>query len=277
MKLVTWNVNSIKVRRDRLLRLLAARQPDVVCLQELKSVESALPVASIRELGYHMVAIGQQTYNGVAILSRSEPRDVVAGLEGDDGDEQARFIAATIDGLRVISVYVPNGQAMGSDKYAYKIAWLRRLRAYLERYHSPKTPLVVAGDFNVALTPDDCSSPSEWQGGVLYNPEIIGVLEEVLGWGLTDLFRLHNEGPGHLSWWDYRQAAFERDEGMRIDYLFGTEPVAERVVASFIDRDERVEVEGDKPSDHAPVVVSLDWQPPATVAPSGASTQGSLF
>ncbi len=268
MKVATWNVNSIRVRRDRVLTWLEARQPDVLCLQELKTVDSDFPLEAVRSVGYHAVTWGQRTYNGVAIISKEEPVDVVRGF-GDGGDDsQARFIAATIAGVRVVSGYIPNGQRMTSDKYPYKIEWYRRLKRWLEANCSPGGPVLVCGDFNVALTDADVG-PGEWEGGVLYNPEIVGMLEDLMSWGLTDVFRIHNPEPGQYSWWDYRQAAFERDSGMRIDYIFATQPLVDAAVASFIDKDERIEVENDKPSDHAPVVATFDY--------TGQPSQGMLL
>ena len=259
MKVVSWNVNSVKARQDRVLRFLRAREPDVLCLQELKVVEEAFPWDEIEALGYRAAVFGQKTYNGVAIISKAPLEDVTTGFVDGVDDPQARFIAATVDGIRIASVYVPNGQSLTSDKYPYKKEWLRRLRAYLDSHHEPSDPLLLCGDFNIVPADLDVLHPDQWQDTVLLNPEVRSLLESLLDWGLVDTFRLHNDEPHQFSWWDYRRAAFDRNDGMRIDLILATAPLVERCVTSFIDRDERVEVPGDKPSDHVPIMLSLDW------------------
>lgn len=259
MRIATWNVNSVRARHDRLLRFLRARQPDVLCLQELKVTDENFPTLEVSGLGYRWATHGQPTYNGVAILSRKPLEDVQAGFQDGDDDPQARFIAATIDGVRVVSLYVPNGQSVTSDKYPYKKRWLDRLFAWLDKHHTPGDALVLAGDYNIAPDNRDVSRPDKWEGSVLFNPEMRAVYQRLVDWGFTDLWRSHHPESEELSWWDYRGAAFERNQGMRIDFLMATKSVAEKSVASFMDRDERVEVEGYKPSDHVPVVASIDW------------------
>ncbi len=255
MKLATWNVNSVRAREERLLRWLGSAQPDVVCLQELKVVERDFPEERLREAGYTSVVHGQKTYNGVAILSRLEPCDVALGF-GDGGDEAAaRLVAARVGPLRVASVYVPNGAEVGSDKWRYKLDWLKRLRAWLERCCRPDELLAVCGDFNVAPEPRDVHDPAAWEASVLCHPEARAAFAEVCAWGLVDGFRIHHQEPGLYSWWDYRMLAFPKNRGLRIDHLLLSRSLAERCRAASIDRNER---KGKQPSDHAPVVVELD-------------------
>jgi exodeoxyribonuclease-3 len=234
VKLATWNVNSIRAREERLLRWLAKHQPDVLCLQELKVTDEAFPHLPVRAAGYHSTVLGQKTYNGVAILSRPEPADVERGL-GED-DEQARRVAARVGRVNVVSAYVPNGQEVGSEKWRYKLEWLKGLRAWLDRRFARTDLVALCGDFNVAPEARDVYDPAEWEPSVLFHPEARAALEHVRAWGFVDAFRLHNQAPGLYTWWDYRMLAFPRGRGLRID------------------RDER---KGKQPSDHAPVVVEL--------------------
>jgi exodeoxyribonuclease-3 len=254
VKLATWNVNSIRAREERLLRWLGATQPDVVCLQELKVVEDAFPLLALRALGYHAAVHGQKTYNGVAILARSEPSEVERGFADGGDDSQARLVAARVGELRVVSAYVPNGQEVGSEKWAYKLEWLRRLRAWFDRRFRPTERIVLCGDFNVAPEARDVCDPVAWEPSVLFHPEARAALESVRAWGLVDAFRLHHQAPGFYTWWDYRMLAFPKNQGLRIDHVFVSEPVAATCRAALIDRNER---KGKQPSDHAPVVVEL--------------------
>jgi len=255
MKLATWNVNSIRARGDRLLRWLESTGPDVVCLQELKVTEEAFPADALREAGFTAAVHGQKTYNGVAILSRDEPESVERGF-GDGGDDsQARLISVRVGGVTAVSVYVPNGAEVGSDKWAYKLDWLRRLRAWLDRRDPDREPLAVCGDFNVAPEARDVCDPAAWEASVLFHPEARAALENVRAWGLVDAFRLHHDAPGFYSWWDYRMLAFPRNQGLRIDHVLLSRALAGRCTGAAIDRNER---KGKQPSDHAPVVVDLD-------------------
>jgi exodeoxyribonuclease-3 len=249
MKLATWNVNSVRARQDRLLAWLASRQPDVLCLQELKTEESGFPFAEVKAAGYEVAMAGQKTYNGVAILSRTPITDVKRGLADGVDDQQARLIAGTVDGVRIISAYVPNGQAVGTDKYAYKLAWLARLRKYLDRYTNAGEPLALCGDFNVAPEERDVHDPLAWVGETLFHIDSRNALAKVVEFGLVDTLRLHHEGPGLFSWWDYRMLGFPKNRGLRIDQIWATRPLAERCVEASIDREER---KGKLPSDHAP-------------------------
>lgn len=258
MILATWNINSVKARTDRLLAWLDRARPDVVCLQELKVVDDQFPALEVRARGYHIETFGQRTYNGVAILSLSEPRDVLRGMDDEADDPQARLISATIDGVRVISAYFPNGGAMNSDKYEYKLAWMKRLRAHLDARHDPKKDSVaLCGDFNVAPFDDDIARPEEWGETVLTSPTVREALQDVQDFGFTDVFRpFHPEGHVY-TWWDYRGLGFERGNGLRIDHVFVTAPLADRCIGAVVDREER---KGKGASDHAPVLVELDLE-----------------
>jgi exodeoxyribonuclease-3 len=255
MKIATWNVNSIRARLERFLAWLERTQPDIVCLQELKVTDAAFPGDAIRAAGYHAAVHGQKTYNGVAILSRVEAAGVLRGFGDGVDDPQARFLAAEIGGLHVISAYVPNGQVVGSEPYAYKLAWLRRLRTFLEEHLSPATPVVVCGDFNVAREEQDVTHPAAWAETVLFHADVRAAMEQLLQWGLVDVVRQHHPGDLLLSWWDYRMLAFPKNDGLRLDYILATSPLAGRSTGGQIDRQER---KGDKPSDHAPVIALFD-------------------
>ena len=255
MKLATWNVNSIRAREARLLRWLEAARPDVVCLQELKVADAAFPTDVLRQAGYFAAVHGQKTYNGVAILSRSEPAEVERGFADGASDEAARLVAARVGPVHVVSVYVPNGQVVGSDKWSYKLDWLSRLRAWLDRTRRPDDLVAVCGDWNVAPEPRDVYDPEAWANTVLFHPQARSALEQVRSWGLVDAFRIHHQEGGQYSWWDYRQLAFPHKRGLRIDHVLLSRPLADRCRAAEIDRNER---KGKQPSDHAPVVVELE-------------------
>jgi exodeoxyribonuclease-3 len=251
MKLATWNVNSVRARQDRLLAWLEREKPDVVCLQELKVTDEAFPRLELEGLGWHIAMIGQRTYNGVAILSRSEISDVRIGLADGDPDTEARFIAGMTAGVRVISAYIPNGRSVGSDKWDYKLAWLRRLLMHLERHYKATEPLVLAGDFNVAPEDRDVARPDEWRDTVLCHEDGRALVRELITWGLVDTIRLHHTAEGPYSWWDYRMLGFAKGNGLRIDHILATKPLADRCTEAYVVRDER---KGKQPSDHAPVV-----------------------
>ncbi len=254
MKLATWNVNSIRARQERALAWLGAARPDALCLQETKVGDADFPVEEFRALGYHVALHGQRTYNGVAIASLEEPRDVVRGLDDGDDDPQARLIAATVGGVRVISAYCPNGQAPGTDKFAYKLRWFERLSAYLTRRHRPDEPLALCGDFNVAPEPIDVHDPQAWEGQTMCTLDERAAWRRLCGFGLVDVYRARHPEPGRYSWWDYRQLAFPFNKGLRIDHVLATEGLASRCIAAEIDREAR---KGKQASDHAPVVVEF--------------------
>jgi exodeoxyribonuclease-3 len=254
LKIATWNVNSIKARRERLLAFLQRHGPDVVCLQELKVETDAFPLEEANALGYRAVVHGQRSYNGVAILAKAPLEDAALGL-ADGGEDAARFLTAVVNGIRVMSVYVPNGGSTASEKWQYKLAWLERLLRYLERHHEPSEPLVVCGDLNIAPDDSDVARPDEWRSTVLCAPEVRAAFRRFVAWGLTDVFRKHHPEGGVYSWWDYRMLGFQKGNGLRIDHILATAPVAERSSSALIDREER---KGKLPSDHAPVIVTFD-------------------
>jgi len=253
MLIATWNVNSVKARKERLLAFLERHRPDVVCLQELKTEGAGYPFDDVRAAGYESAVLGQKTYNGVAILSREAPRDVTTGF-GDGGDEsQARLVAATVGGLRVASAYVPNGKEVGSEKWPYKLEWLARLAAWAAR-EKGGPPLVLCGDFNVAPEDRDVANPAAWADSVLCHADVRAAWAALLSTGLVDSFRLHHEEGGLYSWWDYRMLGFPKNDGLRIDHVLLARELASRCTRAFIDRDER---KGKLPSDHAPVFAEL--------------------
>jgi exodeoxyribonuclease III len=254
VKLVTWNVNSIRQRLERLLALLERHGPDVVCLQETKVVDADFPAEALRAAGYASVFAGQKAYNGVAILAKSEPREVASGFRDGGDDEQARLLAATISDVRVICAYVPNGQEVGSEKYAFKLAWLERLRRLLEREADPARALALVGDFNVAPADADVHDPEAWRGQVLCSEPERAALARVLDWGLVDAFRERYPERVAFTWWDYRELGFPKNRGLRIDHVLLTRPLVAKLEEVVIDREER---KGKGASDHAPVLALL--------------------
>ncbi|MBU8898396.1 exodeoxyribonuclease III [Corallococcus sp. H22C18031201] len=254
MKIATWNVNSVRARQQRLVDWLKSAQPDVLCLQELKCVDADFPFEAVREAGYFAAVHGQKTYNGVAILAREEPQDVVKGLSDGVEDSHARLIAATVRGVRVLSAYVPNGQSVDSDAYVYKLEWFRRLRRYLDTRHKPDEAMVLGGDWNVAPEAIDVHDPALWEGQTLFTRRERDALQQVGAFGLTDAFRKLHPTEQKFSWWDYRMLAFPKNKGVRIDHLFLTAPLVERLTACDVDREAR---KGQQPSDHAPVWADL--------------------
>lgn len=250
LTLATWNVNSIRVREAAVLDWLERTAPDVLCLQETKVVDAQFPRDGFARLGYRAETWGERTYNGVATLSRLPLEDVVRGLPGDGGDAPRRALAATVGGIRVWNVYVPNGQAPGSDKFAFKLDWLARLRGAIAPV-APDTRLAVCGDFNVAPEARDVHDPAALADDVLFHPEARAALQALLDAGLRDTFRLHHEEAGLYSWWDYRMNAFRRRRGLRIDHVFASPALAATCLACDIDAEPRGRPQ---PSDHAPVV-----------------------
>jgi exodeoxyribonuclease-3 len=254
MKIATWNVNSRRVRLGHLLEWLDANRPDVVCLQELKLEDKVFPEAEIRATGYYAVFSGQKTYNGVAILASSPPQDVTRGIPGF-ADEQKRLIAATVAGLRIVCGYFPNGQEPGSDKYAYKLAWLDALAHWLRAEALPGYPaLVLAGDFNIA--PEAVDTHPEWKGKILVSPPERAAFRTLIECGLVDAFRLFEQPEQSYSWWDYRMESFRRNFGMRIDHILVSPALRDACRACAVDKAPR---KLERPSDHAPVVLELDW------------------
>jgi len=255
MKIATWNVNSIRVRLPRLVSWLQRVEPDVVCLQETKVIDDDFPSAELQELGYQSLIYGQRTYNGVAILSRLEMSDAFRNLPDDASDAERRLVAATIAGIRIIGAYAPNGRFVGSDSYSYKLEWFRRLRSHLDSAFKPDTPLLVCGDFNVAPEDRDVWDPNKWRGQVLFSEPEKLALQHLRAWGLEDALRLRHPEGGLFTWWDYRAGAFHRGWGLRIDHILISKPLVNRCSVVEIDRNER---KGIKPSDHAPVIMTLE-------------------
>ncbi len=256
MRIVTWNVNSLKARLPRVEEWLADVQPDVLCMQETKLADDAFPALTFASLGYETAHHGQGQWNGVAILSRVGLTDVVANFaDGEPADAEARLITATCGGVRITSVYVPNGRSLDHDHYQYKLRWLARLRAHVASQGSPTDPMVVTGDFNIAPTDLDVYDPRKFVDATHVSPAERAELAALCDWGFTDLFRQHHSDGKLYSWWDYRAGDFHMGRGLRIDLVLGTRPVAERCRFSIIDRNAR---KGQSPSDHAPVIVDLD-------------------
>ncbi len=254
MKLATWNVNSLRVRVGHLAPWLKEHAPDIVCLQETKIVDDDFPHIACQEWGYHAVFSGQKSYNGVAILSRTSPRDVVIGIPAYD-DAQRRVLAASFGELRVINAYIPNGSSVGSEKYIYKLQWLDAFVRYVEQALKHYPLLVVTGDFNIAPEDRDVHDPAAWVGAVMVSPEERVRFQYLLQVGMVDVFRRLQHDAGHFTWWDYRQGAFRRNLGLRIDHILASPSLAAAAAECVIDvAPRRLE----RPSDHAPVMARFE-------------------
>jgi exodeoxyribonuclease-3 len=250
VKLATWNVNSVLARLPLVERWLAAARPEVLCMQETKCADERFPTEAFAALGYQSVAFGMPTYNGVAILSRSPLAEVQRGFGDAEETAHARLVAATVGGVRVVNVYVPNGQAVRTEKYAFKLAWLRRLREFCDEHFWTDDEVLLCGDFNVAPEDRDVYDPELWRGRILFSEPEKEALAHVKEWGFVDAYREHVMGAGHYSWWDYRAAGFRRNAGLRIDHVWVSPPLAERCTAAWIDKEPRG---WERPSDHTPV------------------------
>ena len=259
MRIATWNVNSIKQRLDHLLKWLAAEQPDVVCLQETKCVDEAFPRLEIETLGYNVAVHGQRAFNGVAVLSKLPLQDVTPRLPGDEGDDHARFIEAVVSAgsgiVRIVGIYLPNGNPVNSDKYPYKLKWMDRLFAYLDERLTREEPLVLAGDFNVIPGPADVYDPAAWLNDALYLPQTREKFRALIHLGMTDAIRAGSDAPGLYTFWDYQAGAWQRNKGIRIDHLLLSPQAADRLTGAGIHKYVRA---WDKPSDHVPVWVELE-------------------
>jgi exodeoxyribonuclease-3 len=253
MKLATWNVNSLKVRLPQVLDWLAAQQPDVLCLQETKLEDKAFPRQEIEQAGYRSLFCGQKTYNGVALLSRAPAMLTAAAIPGFE-DEQKRVIAAEVDGMRVVCAYFPNGQALDSDKYAYKLRWIEALTAWLGAELAAQPRLALLGDFNIAPEDRDVHDPKAWEGQVLCSEPERDAFRRLVGLGLADAFRRFEQPEKSFTWWDYRMLGFRRNAGLRIDHILLSAPLAEACAGCRIDREPR---KLERPSDHAPVICEL--------------------
>ena len=255
MLIATWNVNSILARLPVVMRWLDGIQPDVICMQETKVTDDKFPTLVFQERGYQCQLFGQQTYNGVAILTRCACETSHRGYPGDDETAQSRLITSTVEGIQIINVYMPNGQAVGSDKYEMKLGWMKRLREFLDQNYDPSTPVLLCGDFNVAPEDRDVHDVRLWQGRIMFSEQEHATLQHIKDFGFVDAFRLHNEESGQFTWWDYRAGAFRRNLGLRIDHIWISEPLVSRVVRTWIDAETR---KWEKPSDHAPVITEIN-------------------
>jgi exodeoxyribonuclease-3 len=259
MKIATWNVNSVKARLDTVTGWLKEASPDVAVFQEIKCQDEAFPRQAFEDLGYNCAVHGQKTYNGVAILAKRPIEDVTLRLDGADGDDHARYMEAVVTGekgvARVASIYAPNGNPVGTDKFKYKLDWLKRLRARAERLLLDEEAFALMGDFNVIPTADDCHDPKAWMDDALFQPESRAALRRFEFLGLTDAFRACHAETHQYTFWDYQAGAWQKDHGIRIDHIFLSPQAADRLKACGIDK----HVRGwEKPSDHAPVWCVLD-------------------
>ena len=259
MRIATWNVNSVNARLETILRWFEAERPEVACLQEIKCVDEKFPAEAFERLGYNVAVHGQKTYNGVALLSLTPLEDILRGLPGDPEDDQARYIEAVVSGprpVRVASIYLPNGNPAGSEKFAYKLAWMSRLRARAQELLQWEEPLALMGDYNVIPGPLDAANPGDWADDALFQPESREALRALLWTGLTDAWSEAGEGPGGYTFWDYQAGAWPRNNGIRIDHALLSPQAADHLVACRIDRAPRG---WEKPSDHTPLMVELNF------------------
>ena len=253
MKLATWNVNSFKVRLPHVLDWLASNQPNILCLQELKQEDSQFPTEALLQAGYQAIFSGQKTYNGVAILSKATPTDIQVGIPNFP-DEQKRVIAATIEGIRIICVYIPNGQSIDSDKFQYKLSWLSALQDWIKEELVKFPKLALLGDFNIAPEDRDVFDPQAWEGNILVSEPERNAFRALEQFGLRDSFRLFEQPENSYSWWDYRMMSFRRNIGLRIDHILLSADLAPTCTSCTIDRTPR---KLERPSDHAPVIAEI--------------------
>ena len=254
MKIASWNVNSVKARLPHLLAWVAEAQPDVLCLQETKCLVADFPVLELKGLGYHVEAIGQRSYNGVALLSKTPPEDIVRGLEGGPDDGQARYIEASFGGVRVVSLYLPNGNPSGTDKFTYKLAWMERLYERAQQLLRREIPFVLAGDYNICPTDADVYDPVRFRDDALCRPEARARYRALVYLGLTDAYRAFHREPHRYTFWDYQAGCWNRDEGLRIDHLLLSPHAADRIVECDIDKQPRGR---ERASDHTPIWCEL--------------------
>jgi exodeoxyribonuclease-3 len=258
MRIATWNVNSVNARLETVLAWFERERPDAACLQEIKCVDEKFPREPFESLGYNVLTHGQKSYNGVALLSKAPVSDVRRGLPGDDGDEQARYLEAVVEAetpVRLASIYLPNGNPVGTEKFAYKLAWFERLRAHAAELLRHEEVMALAGDYNVIPRDTDCKKPEDWTGDALFQPESRAAYAALQHLGLTDAYMAADGRPHQYTFWDYQAGAWQRNNGIRIDHVLLSPQAADRLTGVAIDRDARAT---EKPSDHVPVVVELD-------------------
>ena len=258
MKIATWNVNSVNARLETVLKWFREASPDVACLQEIKCVDEKFPTEAFEQLGYNVAVHGQKTYNGVAMLSKSPLEDVRKGLPGGDGDDHARYIEAVVSGprpVRVVGIYLPNGNPVGTEKFSYKLGWMERLDRHARELLALEEPMVITGDYNVIPEPADCHDPAAWMGDALFQPQSRGAFHALKWLGLTDAYMEVDGAAGGYTFWDYQAGAWPRNHGIRIDHALLSPQAADALKGCEIHRDVR---SWDKPSDHVPVMVELD-------------------
>ena len=260
MKIATWNINGVRARLDSATAWVKDAQPDILCLQEIKSEDNNFPSEIFEELGYNVAVHGQKGFNGVALLSKLPLEDVSRGLPGIDGDDQARLIEAVVSvpkgALRIVSLYFPNGNPNGSEKFAYKLRWMEKLEAYAAARLAGEEVFVLAGDYNVIPDPIDARFPDNWRDDALFQPETRAAFRRLVNLGLTDAFRACDAGPGHYTFWDYQAGAWQKNNGIRIDHLLLSPQATDRLTGAMIDKRTRG---WEKPSDHVPVVIDLEF------------------
>ncbi|MGE0652783.1 MAG: exodeoxyribonuclease III [Alphaproteobacteria bacterium] len=259
LKIATWNINGIKARLDQAVSWVSDMQPDILCFQEIKTITEAFPARAFEDLGYNLAVHGQKGFHGVALLSKLPLEDVKRGLPGEDSDEQARFIEGVVSvpcgAVRVVSLYLPNGNPVGSEKFEYKLRWIARLKRWALEHMEAEEIFTLAGDFNVIPEPRDAEFPNNWVNDALYQPESRRAFRDLNNIGLTDAVRAINDGKGIYTYWDYQAGAWQRNNGIRIDHQLLSPQAADRLVGVAIDSRTR---SWDKPSDHVPVIVELD-------------------
>lgn len=252
--LLTWNINGVRARLDGVLTYLSEREPDVVCLQEIKVEDKLFPKVPFIELGYQVHHHGSKGYAGVATLTKQKPDEVIRGFREGEADQACRIVNVKVGGVRIYNLYVPNGTALGTDAFAYKLAWLARLRDELVKHEKPDEPVLLCGDFNIAPDARDVVDPASLVGRTHFSPEEHAALRSLLEFGLRDCFRKFNDLPGQFTWFDYRAGAVRKNEGMRIDHVYATAPLYERCEVVIHDMAPRTE---DAPSDHIPVTAKF--------------------
>lgn len=255
MRIATWNVNSVRARLPRVLPWLEASNVDVVCLQETKCMDDQFPRAEIEELGYHVEIFGQKSYNGVAILSKEPQEDVVRGFPGDDEDAQRRVIGATIGDVTVLNLYVVNGKEVGDVKYDFKLEWLEKLHAFVKDHYDMNEKFVMTGDFNITFDDRDVYDADAWRDKILCSKPEREALDKIMQCGLGDALRKHTDEAEIYTWWDFRTRGFKRNRGLRIDHFLMSKPALDACTSVVVDLEARA---GEKPSDHAPVIATLE-------------------